>query len=85
MIETPGALAMSRRSLALDTVDGLFIGPSDLVDDPRARPFKFATAMDQADFRTVAAAARKLRKVAGHCRRRAPRLSRSPSRRAPIM
>jgi 4-hydroxy-2-oxoheptanedioate aldolase len=64
MIETPGALRDVEAILALDTVDGVFIGPSDLSMTRGRGAFKFTTA-DQQDFRTVAAAARKANKVLG--------------------
>lgn len=64
MIETPGALTDVEAILALDTVDGVFIGPSDLSMTRGRGAFKFS-ADDQADFRTVAAAARKAGKVLG--------------------
>jgi 4-hydroxy-2-oxoheptanedioate aldolase len=64
MIETPGALEDVGAILALDTVDGVFIGPSDLSMTCGRGAFKFA-AEDQADFRAVAAAARMVGKVLG--------------------
>lgn len=64
MIETAGALRDVEAIAKLPTVDGLFIGPSDLSMARGRGAFKFSTA-DEADFRTVAAAARKHRKVLG--------------------
>jgi len=64
MIETPGALRDVESIASLDTVDGLFIGPSDLSMTRGRGSFKF-TPEDQADFRTVAAAARRCGKVLG--------------------
>jgi 4-hydroxy-2-oxoheptanedioate aldolase len=64
MIETPGALEDVGAILALDTVDGVFIGPSDLSMTRGRGAFTFA-AEDQADFRVVTAAARNARKVLG--------------------
>jgi 4-hydroxy-2-oxoheptanedioate aldolase len=57
MIETPGALADVEAIAALDTVDGLFIGPSDLSMTRGRGSFKFSDG-DAADFRAVAAACR---------------------------
>lgn len=62
MIETPGALNDVAAILALATVDGVFIGPSDLSMTRGRGVFKFASE-DQADFRAVAAAARAAGKV----------------------
>jgi 2-keto-3-deoxy-L-rhamnonate aldolase RhmA len=64
MIETPGALRDVEAILELKTVDGVFIGPSDLSMTRGRGTFRF-TAEDQADFRAVAAAARKVGKVLG--------------------
>ena len=61
MIETAGALADVDAIAALDTVDGLFIGPSDL-SLARGRGTFRATAGDAADVRRVAAAAAAARK-----------------------
>jgi 2-dehydro-3-deoxyglucarate aldolase/4-hydroxy-2-oxoheptanedioate aldolase len=64
MIETPGALRDVLTILNLATVDGVFIGPSDLSMTRGRGAFRF-TAEDQADFRAVAAAARQAGKVLG--------------------
>jgi 4-hydroxy-2-oxoheptanedioate aldolase len=64
MIETPGALDDVDAILALETVDGVFIGPSDLSMTRGRGAFRF-TADDQADLRLVAAAARRAGKVLG--------------------
>jgi 4-hydroxy-2-oxoheptanedioate aldolase len=64
MIETPGALDEVAAILALDTVDGVFIGPSDLSMRRGRGAFRF-TGEDQADFRAVAAAARDAGKALG--------------------
>ena len=64
MIETPGALEDVQAILALHTVDGVFIGPSDLSMMRGRGAFKF-TAEDQADFLVIAAAARRAGKVLG--------------------
>jgi 2-dehydro-3-deoxyglucarate aldolase/4-hydroxy-2-oxoheptanedioate aldolase len=64
MIETPGALRDVEAIARLDTVDGLFIGPSDLSMTRGRGSFKFSRE-DQADFRAVAAAARMAGKVLG--------------------
>ena len=56
MIETPGALADAAAIAALDTVDGLFIGTSDL-SLTRGRGLFTASDEDLADARRVAAAA----------------------------
>jgi len=57
MIETAGAFADVAAIAALDTVDGLFVGPSDLSMSRGRGSFKFSKA-DAEDFRTVAAAAK---------------------------
>jgi len=57
MIETAGAFADVRAIAALDTVDGLFVGPSDLSMSRGRGSFKFSES-DADDFRTVAAAAK---------------------------
>jgi 2-dehydro-3-deoxyglucarate aldolase/4-hydroxy-2-oxoheptanedioate aldolase len=62
MIETPGALADVEAIAALDTVDGVFIGPSDL-SMTRGRGSFRATAADFADFTVVAQAAAGCRKT----------------------
>jgi len=64
MIETSGALRDVDAIAKLKTVDGLFIGPSDLSMARGRGAFKFSPA-DEEDFRTVAAAARKHGKVLG--------------------
>ena len=64
MIETPGALKDVLEIAALPTVDGLFIGPSDLSMTRGRGAFKF-TEEDAQDFRTVAAAARAHKQGAG--------------------
>jgi 4-hydroxy-2-oxoheptanedioate aldolase len=62
MIETPGALAEVEAIALLDTVDGLFVGPSDL-SMTRGRGAFRATDKDLADLGTVAAAAAKAGKM----------------------
>jgi len=62
MIETPGALADVEAIARLDTVDGLFIGPSDLSMTRGRGPFK-ATAKDLTDFVKVASVAAACRKA----------------------
>jgi 2-dehydro-3-deoxyglucarate aldolase/4-hydroxy-2-oxoheptanedioate aldolase len=57
MIETPGALAEAAAIARLPTVDGLFLGPSDL-SLTRGRGMLQLTDADFADARAVAAAAR---------------------------
>jgi 4-hydroxy-2-oxoheptanedioate aldolase len=57
MIETAGAFADVAAIAALETVDGLFVGPSDLSMSRGRGSFKFSQA-DAEDFRTVAAAAK---------------------------
>jgi 2-keto-3-deoxy-L-rhamnonate aldolase RhmA len=64
MIETTGALRDVEAIAKLATVDGLFIGPSDLSMARGRGAFKFSVA-DEEDFRTVAAAARKHGRVLG--------------------
>ncbi|MBA3519605.1 MAG: 2,4-dihydroxyhept-2-ene-1,7-dioic acid aldolase [Rhizobiales bacterium] len=64
MIETPGALRDVDTIVNLDTVDGLFIGPSDLSMTRGRGPFRFS-AGDAEDFRTVAAAASRAGKPLG--------------------
>lgn len=56
MIETPGALAEAEAIAALDTVDGLFAGPSDLSMTRGRGPFA-ASDDDLADLGRIAAAA----------------------------
>jgi 2-keto-3-deoxy-L-rhamnonate aldolase RhmA len=58
MIETPGALAEVEAIACLETVDGLFIGPSDL-SMTRGRGAYRITDSDLADLETIAAAAAK--------------------------
>ena len=58
MIEDAGALAEIDAILALDTVDGVFVGPSDL-SLRRARGAYSRTDADFADLQTVADAARR--------------------------
>jgi 2-keto-3-deoxy-L-rhamnonate aldolase RhmA len=58
MIETPGALADVEAIASLETVDGLFIGPSDL-SMTRGRGAYRATDSDFADLERIAAAAAK--------------------------
>jgi len=55
MIESPGALRDGRAIAALDTVDGLFIGPGDLSLSRGRGNFAFQDA-DREDFATVVAA-----------------------------
>jgi 2-keto-3-deoxy-L-rhamnonate aldolase RhmA len=62
MIETPGALSDVAAIARLDTVDGLFIGPSDL-SMTRGRGAFRATDKDFADFAKIAAAAAKAGKI----------------------
>jgi 2-keto-3-deoxy-L-rhamnonate aldolase RhmA len=62
MIETAGALAEVQAIAALDTVDGLFVGPSDL-SMARGRGAFAATSEDLSDIETVAAAAAKAGKL----------------------
>jgi len=57
MIETAGAFADVKAIAALDTVDGLFVGPSDLSMSRGRGSFKFS-AGDAEDFKIVAAAAK---------------------------
>jgi 4-hydroxy-2-oxoheptanedioate aldolase len=57
MIETPGALADAKAIARLDTVDGLFVGPSDL-SMTRGRGAFRATEQDLADLAAAAAAAK---------------------------
>lgn len=64
MIETEGALSDVEAILRLETVDGVFIGPSDLAMARGRGSFKFS-AEDQQDFRTVAKAATNAGKVLG--------------------
>ncbi|MFO1058585.1 MAG: aldolase/citrate lyase family protein [Dongiaceae bacterium] len=56
MIETPGALADAAAIAALPTVDGLFVGPSDLSMSRGRGPYR-QTDADRADIAAVAAAA----------------------------
>ncbi len=56
MIETPGALRDAAAIAALETVDGLFVGPSDLSMTRGRGPFQ-ATERDLADLAKVADAA----------------------------
>lgn len=58
MCETAGALAEIDAILALPTVDGIFMGPSDL-SLSRGRPNYHFTEEDRADIATVAAACAK--------------------------
>ena len=58
MVETAGALAEVEAIAALDTVDGLFVGPSDL-SMSRGRGAFAATEDDLSDLALVAAAAAK--------------------------
>jgi 2-dehydro-3-deoxyglucarate aldolase len=62
MIETPGALADVAAIARVDTVDGLFIGPSDL-SMTRGRGAFRATKKDFADFAKIAAAAAESGKI----------------------
>jgi len=62
MIETPAALAEVEAIAFLDTVDGLFVGPSDL-SMTRGRGAFRATDKDLADLGTIAAAAAKAGKI----------------------
>jgi len=62
MIETAGALAEVSAITALDTVDGLFVGPSDL-SMARGRGAFAATSEDLSDIETIAAAAAKAGKL----------------------
>ena len=64
MIETVGALKDVEAILALDTVDGVFIGPSDLSMLRGRGGFAFRKE-DKADFRRVSTAARKAGKIWG--------------------
>ena len=57
MIETAGAFADVRAIAALPTVDGLFVGPSDLSMSRGRGSFKFSQG-DIADFTAVATAAK---------------------------
>lgn len=62
MVETPGALDDAEAIARLDTVDGLFLGPSDL-SLTRGRGLLKLDAADFADARRVADAARRARKL----------------------
>jgi 4-hydroxy-2-oxoheptanedioate aldolase len=62
MIETPGALAEVGAIARLDSVDGLFIGPSDL-SMTRGRGNFRTTDKDFVDFAKIAAAAAKAGKI----------------------
>ena len=64
MVETPGALKEVEAILALDTVDGVFVGPSDLSMLRGRGNFAFREE-DRADFRRIASAARKAGKAWG--------------------
>jgi 2-dehydro-3-deoxyglucarate aldolase/4-hydroxy-2-oxoheptanedioate aldolase len=64
MIETAGALADVEAIASLPTVDGLFIGPSDLAQARGRGAFRF-TAEDEEDFRLVARASREYGKILG--------------------
>jgi 2-dehydro-3-deoxyglucarate aldolase/4-hydroxy-2-oxoheptanedioate aldolase len=64
MIETVGALQDAEAIAALPTVDGLFVGPSDLSLARGRGAFRF-TLEDEIDFRTVARACRQNRKTLG--------------------
>ena len=57
MIETPGALAEAEAIAALATVDGLFIGPSDLSMTSGRGPYS-ASAADLKDLGAIARAAK---------------------------
>ena len=76
MIETRGSLRDVEAIAKLPTVDGLFIGPSDLSMARGRGSFKFSSA-DEEDFRTVAA------ERCWACRRRARRPLRSLRPKAP--
>jgi 2-dehydro-3-deoxyglucarate aldolase/4-hydroxy-2-oxoheptanedioate aldolase len=58
MVETPGALDEVEAIAALDCVDGLFVGPSDLSMTSGRGPYK-ESAADFADMTRIAKAARK--------------------------
>jgi 2-dehydro-3-deoxyglucarate aldolase/4-hydroxy-2-oxoheptanedioate aldolase len=62
MVETVGALAEVHAIAALDTVDGLFVGPSDL-SMARGRGAFAATEEDLSDIGAIAAAAAKANKL----------------------
>jgi 4-hydroxy-2-oxoheptanedioate aldolase len=62
MVETVGALAEVQAIAALDTVDGLFVGPSDL-SMARGRGAFAATEEDLSDIGAIAAAAAKADKL----------------------
>jgi 2-keto-3-deoxy-L-rhamnonate aldolase RhmA len=64
MIETPGALRDVESILRLETVDGVFIGPSDLSMTRGRGAFKF-TPEDKQDFRTIATVVRNAKKSLG--------------------
>ena len=64
MIETPGALSDVEAIAGLDTVDGLFVGPSDLSMTRKRGPFAASDA-DLQDLGAVALAARKAGKSWG--------------------
>jgi 2-keto-3-deoxy-L-rhamnonate aldolase RhmA len=64
MIETVGALQDADAIAALPSVDGLFVGPSDLSLARGRGAFRF-TMEDENDFRTVARACRQNRKTLG--------------------
>jgi 4-hydroxy-2-oxoheptanedioate aldolase len=57
MIESAAALADIDAILALPTVDGVFVGPSDLALSRGRDKYRFDAA-DQADLKTIAAAAK---------------------------
>jgi 2-dehydro-3-deoxyglucarate aldolase/4-hydroxy-2-oxoheptanedioate aldolase len=61
MIETPDALRDSEKIAALETVDGLFVGPSDLAAT-RGRGLPKGSKEDEADALGVAQAAAKMSK-----------------------
>jgi len=64
MIETPGALADVEAIASLATVDGVFVGPSDL-SMTRGRGAFAATEGDLADLATIARAAQNTGKIWG--------------------
>jgi 4-hydroxy-2-oxoheptanedioate aldolase len=64
MIETPGALREVEAIAALDTVDGLFMGPYDL-SLTRGRGQYARTEADREDARTIAHAAKSVGKLLG--------------------
>jgi 2-keto-3-deoxy-L-rhamnonate aldolase RhmA len=64
MIETPGALRDVKEIAALETVDGLFMGPYDL-SLTRGRGQYAVTEADRQDARAIAAAAKSAGKIVG--------------------